>query len=412
MDHKVTAQLGDETSTPSPQPEEPFPDLLRDFTIKLDDNARHTVTELPVTVGAVLAAGQPIVLIRTIREQRNSDGDMIKVESEKTYEFDTDAYVSPVLHSLYVAVGQELPPGTSTVGSYLVEHTFRNLIEKRVIAAAKTRSDLHFRSIPPRKLDNAISTYAKSVDPDRALFLYDDTVFGSAKEGFLITDSAFYYHIGAQDLQLRFNEVTGTHLKTRKVRTDDGLIKRTTVQVILGDGNDGLQISESYGGVNLTEFADLLETILKYCRQGLTKDMDGYVIVEDMADAVKGDYSQFQYRNEPERRAMYRAWGRVGNWLRWWAMMPLALSDSKSSEGRATADEGLGGGLAVRRVDWATQRFPQPSHGRGPPKHESGCGKAVENAGSVVSRRVGRSGVMPRSAMRRRRFGTACRARG
>ena len=122
--------------------------------------------------------------------------------------------------------------------------------------------------------------------------------------------------------------------------------------------------------------------------------------------------SQFQYRNEPERRAMYRAWGRVGNWLRWWAMMPLALSDGKSSEGRAAADEGLGGGLAVRRVDWATQRFPQPFHGRGPPKHESGCGKAVENAGSVVSRRVGRSGVMPRSAMRRRRFGTACRARG
>ena len=55
-----------------------------------------------------------------------------------------------------------------------------------------------------------------------------------------------------------------------------------------------------------------------------------------------------------------------GNWLRWWAMMPLALSDGKSSEGCATADEGLGGGLAVRRVDWATQRFPWPSHGRDP----------------------------------------------
>ena len=76
--------------------------------------------------------------------------------------------------------------------------------------------------------------------------------------------------------------------------------------------------------------------------------------------------SQFQYRNEPERRALFRAWGRVGNWLRWWAMMPLALSDGKSSEGCATADEGLGGGLAVRRVDWATQRFPWPSHGRDP----------------------------------------------
>ena len=66
---------------------------------------------------------------------------------------------------------------------------------------------------------------------------------------------------------------------------------------------------------------------------------------------VKG--SQFQYRNEPERRAMFRAWGRVGNWLRWWAMMPLALSKSKSSEGHAepTAQNSLSRSRLTRRAD-------------------------------------------------------------
>ena len=36
--------------------------------------------------------------------------------------------------------------------------------------------------IPPKKLDNAIAAYARDVQPGYVLALYDQTVFGSAKE--------------------------------------------------------------------------------------------------------------------------------------------------------------------------------------------------------------------------------------
>ncbi len=47
--------------------------------------------------------------------------------------------------------------------------------------------------IPPRKANNAIS-YTNGISPDDILVLIDDTVFGSAKDGVLITEKSIYYH--------------------------------------------------------------------------------------------------------------------------------------------------------------------------------------------------------------------------
>ena len=64
--------------------------------------------------------------------------------------------------------------------------------------------------IPPKKLDNAIAAYARDVQPGYVLALYDQTVFGSAKEGILFLGDRMYFswnrrvvnYLDIQDVEL------------------------------------------------------------------------------------------------------------------------------------------------------------------------------------------------------------------
>jgi len=51
-----------------------------------------------------------------------------------------------------------------------------------------------FENIPPKRLENAIKSYALAMDNDETIiFLFDDTFFGSGKDGFILTTKGFYY---------------------------------------------------------------------------------------------------------------------------------------------------------------------------------------------------------------------------
>lgn len=54
------------------------------------------------------------------------------------------------------------------------------------------RSVFFYPDIPEKKLINAIQKYAPSVDKNDVLVLIDDTVFGRATEGALLTSDHFY----------------------------------------------------------------------------------------------------------------------------------------------------------------------------------------------------------------------------
>jgi DnaJ-domain-containing protein 1 len=47
-------------------------------------------------------------------------------------------------------------------------------------------------NIPPKKLEGAIASYAPGVSPNEVIVLLDDTVFGGAREGLLVTNDAIY----------------------------------------------------------------------------------------------------------------------------------------------------------------------------------------------------------------------------
>lgn len=70
-----------------------------------------------------------------------------------------------------------------------------------------TNGNLFVGTIPPKKLKNAITSYATEVSPEDVLLLYDNTVFGSAKEGLILTAEAVYWRNDDEPERLRYAEI-------------------------------------------------------------------------------------------------------------------------------------------------------------------------------------------------------------
>jgi hypothetical protein len=186
--------------------------------------------------------------------------------------------------------GQEVEPGNVEVAEYLVERSFRNLIEMKAQITAKRPANLYMApDVSEKKIANAIGAYAQSVDPGRVLFLCDDTVFGSAKEGFLITDTAFYYKTMTNDISFRFNDIQHFRIETRPVGAGSKAVDKQHLLLRFKDGTEKV-MTEDWPAVSIGGLAQLLTVIEAVGAEGLTRDVDGYVIVEEMPDAVKLAY--------------------------------------------------------------------------------------------------------------------------
>lgn len=93
--------------------------------------------------------------------------------------------------------------------------------------------DLHYwGSIPKGKLDNVCKLY-RIADPTQVLLLYDDTLFGSAAEGFIVTASHFGFKCSFEDPELFELQ----HLRPADVRCegDKLLVKGKGVEITGGE---------------------------------------------------------------------------------------------------------------------------------------------------------------------------------
>jgi len=71
----------------------------------------------------------------------------------------------------------------------------RQLFNEKYSRELKGLDRVHiFPDLPGNKLANIQQTYAQGVDINSILIIFDNTVFKGAKEGFLITDEAIYWH--------------------------------------------------------------------------------------------------------------------------------------------------------------------------------------------------------------------------
>ncbi|EPZ59019.1 hypothetical protein H477_1772 [[Clostridium] sordellii ATCC 9714] len=58
----------------------------------------------------------------------------------------------------------------------------------------KTNFTFHIKgSIPSKKIDNALNSFAQGMDRKSIIGFYDTTLRGNGKEGFIFTDDKIYY---------------------------------------------------------------------------------------------------------------------------------------------------------------------------------------------------------------------------
>ena len=114
--------------------------------------------------------------------------------------------------------------------------------------------------IPPKKLDNAIAAYARDVQPGYVLALYDQTVFGSAKEGIMFLGDRMYFsrnkrmvnYLDIQDVEL---------LQNYKV-AKDGTRKEVEPSVIMAWTDGTKERFDDYLiGINKQGFKDFIQII-------------------------------------------------------------------------------------------------------------------------------------------------------
>jgi len=75
----------------------------------------------------------------------------------------------------------------------MIDLELKNKITAIFMGESKVTNFFMFEQIPPDKLQNARSSYAPTIAADEVIiFLFDDTVFGSANEGFLLTTKNLY----------------------------------------------------------------------------------------------------------------------------------------------------------------------------------------------------------------------------
>ena len=149
-------------------------------------------------------------------------------------------------------------------------------------------------NIPSKKLDNAIAAYAHDIQHGYVLALYDQTVFGSAKEGILFLGDRMYFswnrrvvnYLDIQDVEL---------LQNYKV-AKDGSRKEVEPSVILAytDGTKE-RFDEYLGGINKQGFKEFIQIIHDEVGTEETEldSTDQLLPLSMMSDEIKETYIKF-----------------------------------------------------------------------------------------------------------------------
>lgn len=187
--------------------------------------------------------------------------------------------------------------------SGMVQEPFESVAElversaKRLFTS-KSREDIHKRGeIPPKKLSNAIDSYAQGLDADRVLLLQDRTTFGSAKEGSLFTDATLYSKAARAEPQvIPYRGIRSVAL--RQDENDD--VKSDRLILVYGDG--AVREIEAQDYFSLPNLESFFLAIMEANDRGLTKEVDGFVIVQDMSAETRlayiGTLAWLTYRDD------------------------------------------------------------------------------------------------------------------
>lgn len=266
--------------------------LLLERTFSIDDIPKgfdHTFNEVNLKTSQNLKKDWPICSIEYKTKESQKGGSEIVTNHSYSVKYEDDIYGCVEVKQKLIEQGMKINKLPKPLFIYYVEENFPNLIENTIRNLVKNENNLYFKSkIPEKKLNNAIKKYASSVDPTRVIFLYDDTVFGSATDGFLITDSALYYHYIGTKYEIRFNNIVSWNHFTEEVVS--GKNTKTIDSISILYENEDISIPHDTSMIHWNNFDNLLEIIHNLKKEGMTNDVDGFVIIQDMSNSVRISY--------------------------------------------------------------------------------------------------------------------------
>lgn len=106
------------------------------------------------------------------------------------------------------------------------QHTEKIELLRKYSSKIKTSFDFHVgTSIPSKKIDNALKSFASGLDRKTIIGFYDTTVTGTGKSGYIFTDTKVYYHESFEKpKKLWYNDIESIELyNTEKKDCDRGL---------------------------------------------------------------------------------------------------------------------------------------------------------------------------------------------
>ena len=114
--------------------------------------------------------------------------------------------------------------------------------------------------IPPKKLDNAVAAYARDVQPGYVLALYDQTVFGSAKDGILFLGDRMYFSWNKR--VVNYLDIQEVELLQNYKVAKDGTRKEVEPSVIMAWTDGTKERFDDYlVGINKRGFKDFIQII-------------------------------------------------------------------------------------------------------------------------------------------------------
>lgn len=254
--------------------------LRRSYTVKVPFGTEYKVARLPYTPGSALQSEMPYVVLC---ESKNP----IK---EKAFVAQVEAGAPATLVRYLLTKNQTLKTGEIIAAEVELAPTLRNCVESTLRTVVKSDSNLHLApGIPASKLEEASKSYAAGVQPDRVVALYDDTVFGSATDGFLLTDSSLYYNAGDLRFTVPLSHIVSHGIEPLAVVKGGKTTFRPTLVIRLADGST-VEVPQGCACLTIEGLDRLLAAICEARNAGLIKESDGFVIVEDMPNTVKTAY--------------------------------------------------------------------------------------------------------------------------
>ena len=124
--------------------------------------------------------------------------------------------------------------------------------------------------IPNKKLDGAIKSMTNGIDPNIVIALADTTIFGSAKEGLLITGEKMYIRsmMGDGKAIINLTDIKQSTYKKEIVPKKDKQVEIESVFVELNDGTR-IDITANAYGLKLEELSLFINGIMELNKAGI-----------------------------------------------------------------------------------------------------------------------------------------------